>query len=256
MKQFKSSLAIIILLVLLIAASSCKKDTDPVNPQPSTGQMNVKFNYTFGQTAESFVLGKTYVHPITGDTLTFTLLRFYVSNIKLKKTDGTWWVQPESYFLLDASIAGGSTMNVTGIPVGTYTAMEYTMGVDSARNVSGANTGALSLTNGMYWDWNSGYIMFKAEGNSPQAENGGFAYHLGGYSGQYNVVTTKTADFSNISLAVDPTNVKMINLTANIAKLWHSSPSVRVTPTIHSAGPEAIKVANDFYSSISFSGIE
>jgi hypothetical protein len=64
------------------------------------------------------------------------------------------------------------------VPAGTYTGMYLTMGVDSARNVSGAQEGALDPANGMFWSWTSGYIMIKAEGLSPQGAGGSFTYHL------------------------------------------------------------------------------
>src|SRR5688572_20636705 len=138
MKIIPRVLLFVCTLSLIAALSSCKKDKDP-EPKPLTGSMNVQFSYVFGPAQLPFELGKTYVHPKTSDTLTFTTFRFYVSNIKLKKADGTWWVQPESYYLLDAAAAPGSAMSIAGIPVGSYTAMEYTMGVDSLRNVSGAH---------------------------------------------------------------------------------------------------------------------
>ena len=254
MKKLFSSLSLP-LLAGIVLISSCKKNEYP-DPVPPTGNMNVQFNYVFGSNALPWEIGKTMVHTKTGDTLTFTTLKYYVSNIKLKKTDGSWWAQPDSYYLADAGVTNGSVLNISNVPVGTYTAMEYTMGVDSIRNVSGANTGALSLSNGMYWDWNSGYIMLKAEGNSPQAENGGFAFHLGGYSGTYNVVTVKTTDFGTTPLIVDTSKTPVVKMMANPARLWHSSPSVKVKPTIHAPGPEAVIMAKDFYDNISFTGIE
>ncbi len=254
MKTLFKMLPVALLLTGVLAVSSCKKDK---NPEPvQTGSMKVQFDYVFGSNMLPWQIGKTMVHSKTGDTLTFTTFKYYVSNIKLKKADGTWWAQPESYFLVDASVSGGSVINVDNIPAGSYTAMEYTMGVDSARNVSGANTGALSLTNGMFWDWNSGYIMLKAEGNSPQAVNGGFAFHLGGFSGDYNVVTVKTAEFGSSTLTVDANTVHTVKLIANPARLWHTAPSVSVNPTIHAPGPEAKTMAKDFYDNITFSAIE
>jgi hypothetical protein len=52
-------------------------------------------------------------------------------------------------------------MDITGI--------RFLLGVDSARNVSGIQTGALDPARGMFWTWNSGYVMAKIEGSSPSA---------------------------------------------------------------------------------------
>lgn len=248
------------LLALLLPAtiflSSCKDKTKDPEPTPAAGNMKIRVDYVFGADQQPWQLNKTFVQAKTGDSLSFTTFRYYVSNIKLKKSDGTWWSQPESYFLLDASIDNGSTISVSDVPAGTYTQMEYTMGVDSLRNVSGAQNGALSLSNGMFWDWNTGYIMLKAEGYSPDAANNGFAFHLGGFSGANNIVTVKTADFASPVLTIQNGKTPVIKLLANPARLWHSSPSVSVKATIHAPSPEAKIMALDFYNNISFVGLE
>ena len=81
-----------------------------------------------------------------------------ISNFKLKKSDGTWWIHPESYFLVDLSNDLSTTLDLGSVPSGEYTELSYTIGVDSLRNVSGAQSGALSTTNNMFWSWNTGYI--------------------------------------------------------------------------------------------------
>jgi hypothetical protein len=61
--------------------------------------------------------------------------------------------------------------------------MEFMIGVDSARNNSGAQTGALDPTNGMFWSWSTGYIMAKFEGTSAQspAAANALKFHIGGF---------------------------------------------------------------------------
>lgn len=257
MRKYLIGLPLVAIALGILATtsfSSCKKDK--TTPAPSPGGMKVQFSYVFGSAALPWSMGTTYVQPKTGDTLTFSMFRFYVSNIRLKKSDGTWWAQPESYFLLNATTPEASAINVDNIPAGTYTAMEYTMGVDSARNVSGANTGALSLANGMFWDWNSGYIMLKAEGTSPNSSVNTFAFHLGGFSGDYNVVTVKSTDFGGKTLTIENGKTPVVTLLANPARLWHTSPSVSVLSVIHAPSAQAKTMANDFYSNISFSSLQ
>ncbi|MCU0495618.1 MAG: hypothetical protein MUD01_28865, partial [Chloroflexaceae bacterium] len=58
----------------------------------------------------NFSLNNPLIHPMTNDTLTFTTMKYYVSNLKLKLADGSWWVHPESYFLVDASNVASSPM--------------------------------------------------------------------------------------------------------------------------------------------------
>lgn len=250
----KMALLIAALITTTLLLPSCKKEKQSTIAQ--TGDMKVKFDFVFGSNMLPWDIGKTMVHTKTGDTLTFTLFKFYVSNIKLKDIDGNWWSAPNSYYLLCTDCEEGYTFTVKNIPAGTYTEMQYTMGVDSAANRLGAGTGALSLANNMYWDWNSGYIMLKAEGTSPNSPSGNFIFHLGGYMGADNVITVKNTNFDGTILSVGKDKNPTVTLLANPARLWHSSPSVNVKSVIHAPGPEAVVMAKDFYNNIAFKSLQ
>lgn len=262
-----------IALLLLAAGSlvlnSCKKEgcTDPealnysnkakkdngtcqYNEESETGKVVVALDHYWVNVNTDFSLNIQYVHPGTGDSLTFTTFKYFVSNIKLKKEDGTWWTQPESYYLVNLDETGNPQFVVPGIPEGNYTEISYIMGVDSTRNVSGAQTGALSTTSGMFWSWNTGYIMVKAEGISPQAGMGGaFTYHLGGFSGNNNIVTAKTAVFGAESLHVTTSSMSMIHLGIDPSRLFTTTGSVSTVGMVHMPGQNAVTMATDFYNS-------
>lgn len=250
--KFNKSMA----LVALAASAtlmSCKKD-DPTptteNPTPSveTAEVRIEFEHQWdvAGAAADFALNTAYTHPETGDDLTFTTFKYYVSNIRLKKQDGTWWTQPESYFLVDLSDASSTLLSIPNVPTGTYTEISYVMGVDSTRNVSGAQTGALSTTNNMFWSWNSGYIMLKAEGTSPQAVGNSFAYHLGGFTGANNIVTEKSAVFSAETLNVSTTGTNKVHFMVDPSLLFHTFGSVS-NGSIHMPGADAKTMATDLY---------
>lgn len=234
--------------------SSCKEDNN--DPQPQTeGSFRMEFNHVWVSTTNPFVLNQNFVHPKTGDTLQFSTLKYYVSNIGLQKVDGEWWDHPESYFLIDLSLTKGNEFLIDKVPSGSYKAIRYTLGVDSTRNVSGAQSGALAASNGMFWSWNSGYIMIKAEGSSPQSGTGDFAFHLGGFSGDNNIVLSKTATFGTETLDIQPNATPVVHMNTNAARFWHSSPSVSVKSKIHMPGPEATVMGKDFYDWIHFDHI-
>jgi len=129
------------------------------------------------------------------------------------------------------------------------------MGVDSLRNVSGAQTGALSTANGMFWDWNSGYIMLKAEGMSPNSTSKNFVFHLGGFKGVNNIVTKKNTNFGGGSLIIGAGLTPSVGIKVNPARLWHSSPSVSTVNMIQMPGAAAKQMAKDFYDAIIFDHI-
>lgn len=245
-----------VMALVLLAVSACKKDK--IEPTPGTTASDVvtlKIAHQWDQLP--FVLNTDLVNPFTGDSLNFAAFKYYVSNIRLKKENGSWWSQPDSYFLLDLSNGTTSSIQLEGVPHGEYTEIAYTLGVDSTRNVSGAQGGALSPAHGMFWSWNSGYIMLKAEGTSPNASMGGsFAFHLGGFSGPNSVVTKKSHVFSGNSLSVTGNGNCRVQLSATVETLWQTVGSVSVNSMIHMPGSGAKTMGDDFYGSFTFESIQ
>ncbi len=245
----------IALIAATLTISSCKKDDEDTTPTETTGTVELNMAHRWGMGADNFLLNMELVHPMTQDTMTFTTFKYYVSNIKFKKADGSWYVHPESYFLVDLATAGSEILSIPNVPTGEYTDMEYTMGVDSLRNVSGAQSGALAVANNMFWSWNSGYIMVKAEGTSPNSTSGSFAFHLGGFMGSNNVVTVKTVNFAGNSLTVASGHTSEVHFNVNPAKLWQTANSMATNNSIMMPGATAKTMATDFYGGIAFDHI-
>jgi hypothetical protein len=88
----------------------------------------------------------------------------------------------DGYFLVDAARPASQIIDVqlSNVP---FNRLMFQVGIDSILNVSGAQTGALDPLNGMFWTWNSGYIMAKLEGSSSLSKglNNAFTYHIGGF---------------------------------------------------------------------------
>lgn len=219
------------------------------------GTVAVEMSHVWGLSGAPFALNTVLIHPMTSDTMTYSTLKYYMSNFELKRSDGSWWKHPESYFLIDASVPSSMNIALSDVPEGSYTDIRYTMGVDSVRNVSGAQTGALSTTNAMFWSWSSGYIMVKAEGTSPNAASGSFSFHLGGFSGANNIVTIKEHAFGG-SLNVTKTGFPKVLLSANAARMFHTYGSISAGSTVHMPGVNAVTLADGFYGGVNFVGIQ
>lgn len=243
-----TQLAVCTLIVL--GLTSCKKEnaSDPVT---DNGTVHVSMQHVWGMTEQPFYLDSTFIHPMSGDTMTFYTTKYYISNFKLKSTDGSWHAMNDSYFLVDLANPTSTQLNLGNFPVGTYTEMSYVLGVDSLRNVSGAQGGALSPTNGMFWSWNTGYIMFKLEGTSPQSASSMFTYHIGGFSGVNNTVHVKNHVFSE-PVTLEKNGTKTIVLSANIAKAFHTLGSVANNNMIHMPGATGTQMAHDFHGGFQF----
>lgn len=245
--------------VFAITFSSCKQDegTEPT-PSNTTGNFDMKVDYQWAmQTIIPFELNKPLYHPMSGDTLTYTTFKHYISNIRLKKADGSYWTAPKSYHLMNAADTTTLKVHFTNVPTGEYVAMELTLGVDSAANVSGAQSGDLDPINEMFWSWNSGYIMIKAEGTSPQSGTGNFAYHLGGFSGDNSTVSVRELQFPSAqTVTINQTDVPVIHVLANPARLFHSYGSVSNGEDIHMPGAAAAQMAEDFNSWVRISQVQ
>ena len=171
--------------------------------------LKISFINTFNNEPLSF--GKTYITPL-GDTVSFTTLNYFISNIKLVNQAGGVYTVPQdsSYHLLKHSDAGGQSIILNNVPAGEYKELIFTVGVDSLRNTLDVSrrTGALDVgtaARGMYWVWNSGYIFFKLEGKRVSAVdslNKYFRYHIGGYGGYdkktINNIKIKTITLQNV----------------------------------------------------------
>lgn len=251
----KTSKIILSIAFFPVLFTSCKKEKEP---QVATGTCTFSLEsfWESNEAEEPFYLQTNYIQSITGDTLNLDLFSYYLSNIKLRKSDGTWWSQENSYYLIQSTNDGDLTLS--NVPVGDYTAIQYTLGVDSTRNVSGAQTGALSPSLGMFWSWNTGYIFIKAEGTSPNidAANQSFAFHLAGFSGQYAIVTSRTFEFGSEKLSIKESGNPKVKFKNYMGSMWNSAQSVNVSSNIQATGAKSKSMALDFYNSFVFNGIE
>lgn len=248
--KIKATIIALILAISIIQLQSCKKDV-PEN-QPSNGSISIEFEHVWGLDKAPFYMNTPLLHPMSKDTISVSLLKYYVSNIVLTKLDGTKYTVPESYYLISPE---ENTVSINGIPKGEYTGIEYMIGVDSARNNSGIQSGALNPSNGMFWSWSTGYIFIRIEGNSPQSPNGVFLYHLGGYQAPYSAIQKRNFTFSQENLTVTPDAKPTIHFTVNVAKIWHGPVKISELSVLHNIGDVAVSMAKNYSDGFLFDHI-
>jgi len=232
-------------LFAAVLLPSCQEDEDRLfgQQQPRLGQLELAFDNVVGMAP--LELGRaTPYQTANGDQFTVTTFRYYISNIKLTKADGTEFAQPESYYLIDEEIPSSKTFTIPNIPTGTYTKLTFTIGVDEARNTAGAQTGALAISD-MFWSWSTGYIYTKLEGRSPQSPNGAIIFHIGGFITPNNTIRTVSPAMSN-AIQVRDARTQQVRVKANILNMFTGPNTIRFATTNNvMGGAPAVLVANN-----------
>lgn len=160
-------------LASIVLLCSCDKDETGAEPK----QLQIKFDNMMGN--EDFQLQKNYV--INGRNYKFENFRYWISNMRLQREDGSWYTIPNSYFLIEETgtidiqegqfkYAARKREDVTlkEIEEGRYKAIEFGIGVDKDKNDNLSITaGELSQLNGMTnvsWNWHTSYIFSSLTG--------------------------------------------------------------------------------------------
>jgi hypothetical protein len=237
MQLLKIATALPVLLLF-----SCTKE---LSHQSTSGKAEIIIsNVVDGQ---SLQFGVAYTNNF-GEDYTVSKLKYYISNISLIDSFGNSHYVNDSYFLVDQSDPSSFKLNFQS-DIGRYKAVQFLIGVDSIRNVSGAQTGALDPAKEMFWTWNSGYIMAKLEGTSSLSNlpDNRIEYHIGGFHGENKVLRTVALPFDQIyPISID----KMLTIEINSeVQSWFSSVhpiSIINYPACTSPGELASQFADNY----------
>jgi len=184
------------ILLLCFFLSACGKKDPEIKEEPVVPG-TVTFNFKAKVNDKDLAPETKYINA-SQDTFTVSKLTYYISNVKLIRMDGTVYNEPQSYHLIQ-HIENKTTFNLTEVPVGDYKTIAFLIGIDSVTNVSGARTGALDLSNDMYWQW-EGYLFLKMDGtfnSNERPETGDYAIHVGGYKAPNPCLQTCRFDLSS-----------------------------------------------------------
>jgi len=226
---------IVFIVAILVGIASCKKDVkNEEQPTLNNATTNkVKLNFTnvldnaILQISEDIAYTATtpkYLNAF-GDTFAVSSFKYYISNIKLKRSNGTYFVEPESYHLIDAGDTNTTCkLNLNNVPVDDYTSIEFILGIDSVRNKSGAQSGDLDPSKGMYWAWNQGYIFMRFFGYStaaPLNSSHNITYEIGESKSARTIVLPFQSN-----LSVQSSNTPKVYLKTNLSELFKNPNTV------------------------------
>lgn len=186
-------------------------------PGTAKGSLRIRMQHTVGQ--KPLVLDSVQYANALGQPYTVTRFRYYIGRIGLQRTEGGIAGNTE-YHLIDESEPAGKSFIMNGVPAGQYSLVTFIIGVDSAHNCSGAQTGALDPVNGMFWSWNTGYIFLKLEGTSPASTMPGnmFEYHIGGYKEPAKCIRLVTLMLPH-PVTVTPGGMPEVTIRADVASI-------------------------------------
>jgi hypothetical protein len=230
----------IFFVTIILSLSACTKfDTNKPAPNVYPYQVVINFKPYVGNVP--LQLSNTYTNTLN-ETFKPNILKWYVSNWQ----SSVAIIEPQ-YFLADAGLNNLTT--IIKVNKSNVNQLSFLLGVDSARNVSGAQSGALDPLNGMFWTWNSGYIMFKLEGTSPLSNqlNNIFEYHVGGFRTPNNVATNINLVLP-APLVINRSIPSIVDVKVDLLPFFKSVETLPIASQAVSVSPGVLakKYANNF----------
>lgn len=243
---------------ILFLVSSCNKNKDEETPLPVIERNSVFIILTNKVGAEVLdIAGGNYTNA-AGNSFTVSKFKYYISNISFLKVDNTVYTVPANnnssvgYYLVDEEKVNSKVIEIPDIPAGDYQSVSFIIGVDSLRNVSGDQSGALDLANGMFWDWNTGYIFLKMEGSSPQASPTDLTFHIGGFAYPSNTIRKVTLPLTVENITVRKNIPPEIHLFVDLNKMFSGVNTIDFTTLSNSVGDSnSTKIADNYVNMFS-----
>ncbi len=206
--------SLILLGLIILSFLGCKKDKEDIAvPAPTTG--NIVFVFKNEVDGVPVQMGPMNFTNEAGNVYSIDYLKYYISNIVFINSDGSEF-KANNYELIDEDKNESKYFTVENVPFGNYDSLRFYMGVDSAINTVGALQGDLDPVNGMFWDWQSGYINFKHEGSFVDSlgTTQSLIYHYGTLKALVTEVLPLNLEFNSSN--------KIITITFNLNKVYRS----------------------------------
>ncbi len=219
-----------LLLLLLGLSAFCVAQT----------QQSISFQHMMGN--QALVLEDSLQNS-NGEKLVVRRFKYYISNLVLIDEQGYKQAYADIYYLVNEAEPSSKKIILPNANK-NYSAIEFVLGVDSARNCSGIQTGVLDPMQGMFWTWNTGYVFAKLEGAAPSSAlpAHAFTYHIGGFKTGENVLKKIRLEIPEKSLPKD------LQVKVDI-NTWFSGTNtllIAERPVCHSPGALAMKFATNY----------
>ena len=199
------------LAMAMMALASCKKPSSS-----GSGSLSLKVNPMFG--ANAFKINSTYESQ-DGKYYYIYTLNMFLSHIRLIRSGGdTVEVNPVTFIRFNDSTGINPVISL-GNPSGTFTAIQFSIGLDAAQdtNSPSANSSSPYFTgNGMNWGPALQNVFVELEGyaDTNQIPVQSIGYHVG-TEPYYTTVTL------NKSFTLSGTSASTLNLNMDVQRLFY-----------------------------------
>jgi hypothetical protein len=233
---------LIFYFVFLVVVSGCHSHDD------TTGDLTLRFQLTYA--GKPLEMLKPYAYPSTGDSLFFTKLGFYISDLYVSSPDHVHFLKDIDYLDLSSAHVGskakdGYSYTFKDVMAADYNSIDFDIGVPAADNAKTPNDfsseSPLSKVAEYWSNWKS-YIFFRPEGKIAKAGssdiNQNFSLHLGGNAALTSITLAK-------AMKVEGGKETVVDIKIDMAKFFSSisTHDIRTTLQVHSPNQEPIVVA-------------
>ena len=204
----------------LFTFSSCHKDHDNHDDHTHTGTVGAlefEMEHTFG--ASAFQVNTPYVDA-NGDTVVFSSGNYYISHIRLIKTDGSYYESALTHEI-NLAIPGSAMIDIEDIPNGDYTGVQFALGTDTSA-VFGTVSGSVA--------------------------NAAFDYEAYNANGP---AFTSTFDFGSV-LSIAPNAAPVLHMSMNMESLFANGITPAVYSTIAAGTAESESFLTNMLGAITF----
>jgi len=254
------NLGIYAMAAVTLIAVSCEK-TEYVETEPiREGETTIVFDARYGDS--DFELNKAYDYKLTNPDgefnlqYKFTRLRYWVSNVKFIKSDGSEVAVPDSYYLVEENneipVQDGTygkvypankreEVTVKGVPAGDYTGVKFSIGVEPKYNDNlTLRTGELNPLNGMAsdsWMWFTSYIFTSLSGEMTWVKETPESKTFFWETGSNEQYSEKTITFES-PITINSQAVSNVELDVDVQQLidfeypWNNSAIGATTPEL------------------------
>lgn len=239
----------VLLIAFVIFFTSCQKE---LNLQFENTSQTINLNFKPVVADQDLLFGKSYVN-VMYEQFSVHTFKFYISEIDFinDSLHQSYKVDRSNFYLINFADSASTTITLKTNP-SRYNRIAFIVGVDSLHNVNGAQSGVLDPGNGMFWTWNSGYIMAKLEGRSPSSnqQNQVFEYHIGGFAGSNSVlkkIILSAPESKEINTSQN--NQSVVTISVDVDKWFGGTNNISIStnPVCMTPGILAKSIANNYF---------